>query len=409
MRLFGGTFITLAFIATEIAAAGDWPQILGPDRNGIAVDEDLADEWPADGPPVLWEREVGSGYAGVAVANGKLVLFHRLRDTEFVNVLDAVTGDEVWQQGYPTSFNPQVGGEDGPLCVPTIHEGRIITYGAQGMLSCWDLATGDLHWQHATHEEYGAQEGYFGAGSSPIVEGDNVIANVGGFRSTAGVVAFDLETGEEAWRCFDDHASYSAPLATTIGGTRHLLVITRLNCLSLDPETGEVRFEFPFGGRGPTVNGASPVVIGDHLFLTASYGIGAVYGAIGESSFQSTWESDVLSSQYTTPIVVDGLIYGLDGRQDGGPTSLVCIDPETEAVLWSDDQFGYATLIYADGKLLILGTNGRLHLVNVSREGVELLAKAEALAGTARPLPALANGLLYVRDETTLKCLDLRP
>jgi outer membrane protein assembly factor BamB len=392
----------------HFAAAGDWPQILGPDRNGIAMDEDLAEAWPTDGPPVVWEREVGSGYAGVAVAEGKLVLFHRLRDTEFVDVLDAATGDEVWQQGYPSDFNPQVGGEDGPLCVPTIVGERVITYGAQGMLSCWNLANGDLHWQHATHEEYGAQEGYFGAGSSPIVEGDKVIVNVGGFRSTAGIVAFSLETGEEVWRCIDDHASYSAPLAVTLGDTRHLLAVTRLNCVSLDPETGETRFTFPFGQRGPTVNGATPVVIGDHLFLTASYGIGAVYGAIGETAFQSDWSSDILSSQYTTPIEVDGLLYGMDGRQDGGPTALVCIDPAAQAVMWREEGFGYATLIWADGKLLIIGTDGRLHMANASREGVEVVATAEVLTGTARPLPALANGLLYVRDETTLKCLDLK-
>ncbi len=409
MRMLGVWLSVVIVLTTHFAHAGDWPQILGPDRDGIARDEELADAWPADGPPVVWEREVGSGYAGAAISEGKLVLFHRMGNQEVVEMLDAATGDSVWQKSHPSDFNPQVGGEDGPLCVPTIAGDRVITFGAEGMLSCWNLTTGDLHWQHATHEEFGAQEGYFGAGSSPIVEGSLAIVNVGGFRSTAGVVAFQLDSGEEAWRCFDDHASYSAPMAVTVDGVRHLLVVTRLNCVSLNPETGEVRFTFPFGGRGPTVNGASPVVIGDQLFLTASYGIGAVYGTIEASAFKSEWSSQIVASQYATPIAVDGLLFSMNGRQDGGPTELVCIDPAEQQVVWQQAGFGYATLIWADGKLLILGTDGQLHLANATRQGLDILASAEVLTGTARPLPALANGLLYVRDETTLKCLNLAP
>ncbi|MFM8986479.1 MAG: alcohol dehydrogenase, partial [Planctomycetia bacterium] len=123
-------------LAALPAAAGDWPQILGPERRGVAAgDERIADRWPAAGPPVHWRREVGSGYAGVAVAGDRVALFHRQGDREIIAALDVATGKPLWEAGHPTTFRPQVGGGDGPLCAPVIHAGLVITQGAQGVLS----------------------------------------------------------------------------------------------------------------------------------------------------------------------------------------------------------------------------------------------------------------------------------
>ncbi|MFG0336133.1 MAG: PQQ-binding-like beta-propeller repeat protein, partial [Maioricimonas sp. JB049] len=184
----------LLAIATP-AWAGDWPQILGPNRDGrAAADESVSTDWEDSGPPVVWEKQVGSGYAGVAVKHGRAILFHRVGDEEQVTAIDAGTGRTLWTDGHPSDFRPQVGGAGGPLCVPVMAGTRVVTFGAQGILSCHDLASGDLLWRRDTHEDFGAREGYFGAGSTPLVEEDRVIVNVGGFRSGAGVVAFDLES-----------------------------------------------------------------------------------------------------------------------------------------------------------------------------------------------------------------------
>ena len=413
------THATLLFAAALFAAlpasAGDWPQILGPDRSGrAAADERLADAWPADGPKIAWKKTVGSGYAGIAVAEGRAFLFHRQGAKEVVEALDAATGETLWSAGHPTSFRPQVGGGDGPLCVPVVAGGTVITYGAQGVLSAHDAATGKQLWQRRTHEEYAAQEGYFGAGSTPVVAGGHVIVNVGGTKvagkkADCGVVAFRLDSGEPVWTATAEPASYAAPVAIDVDGAPRVAMVTRYQCLLLDPATGKVAWSFPFGMRGPTVNAATPV-LGDpgHLLVTASYGIGSVYAAIDGRGAKPVWDgADSLATQYCTPVVVGTHAYALDGREDGPPGDLKCVDVATGKVAWVEKGFGYGTLVAADGKLIVVGNDGSVKLVKASPKGPEILASARPLTGSVRALPALAGGRFYLRDDKTLVSLDV--
>jgi outer membrane protein assembly factor BamB len=407
---------------TRLLIAGEWPQILGPERNGHARDESIVESFPAGGPPILWERETGSGLAGLAVAADTAVLFHRIDDQEVIEALDPVTGKPRWKQGFPVEYVPTFTDDNGPRCVPIIHQGRVYVFGVRGGLRCLDLQTGETVWSQETHRDFGAPEGYFGAGSTPIVEGDRLLVNVGAPRGRAGVIAFDLASGHMLWKAVEDHASYSSPVAATIDGVRHVIFVTRLKTLSIDPANGQVRFEFPFGQRGPTVNGASPVVVNGHLFVTAHYGVGAVYAKIGRSSADRVWASDeVISSHYATPIAIDGRLYGLHGQERVTASELRCVDPKPMAVSsnasrttrdflihWSRRDFGYGSLIAADGKLLALLTTGDLVLVQPSPDGYRELGRANLFDTTTRALPALANGRLYARDQQSLKCIDLR-
>jgi hypothetical protein len=180
--------------------------------------------------------------------------------------------------------------------------------------------------------------------------------------------------------------------------------------VSLDPDTGHVHFKFPFGRSGPTVSAANPVVFDDHFLVTASYGIGSVLAKIEGEDARILWrDTDILASQYATCVEHQGHLFGIDGRQDGPPADLKCFDPVRRRVLWTEPSFGYATLLVADGKLLVLKTDGELVLLALNPKRYEPLARAQIADSTTRALPALANGLLYVRDRTTLKCLDLRP
>ena len=388
--------------------AGDWPQILGPHRNGEAENESLADSWPSDGPKAIWQRPVGRGYAGLAVVGQTGVLFHRIEDEERVEAIDVATGKERWHFAIPTSYTSGISPDDGPRCVPIIHGDQVIVFGVQGTLACLRLTDGAKVWSQNTHSEFRATEGYFGAGSSPIVEGDKVIVNVGGAKTEAGVVAFSLSSGKVLWKVGREDASYSSPVAVTVGRTRHLIVETRLTTYSFDPETGKIRFQLPFGQRGPTVNGANPTVIGDHLFLTASYGVGAVYGRMHDASFDTLWASDdILSTQYATCIADRGLLYGINGRDDVGRASLRLIDPANQKIVWEKADFGYATLLKADGKLIAQKTDGGLVLIRCSPDRYVELASASIFTGKTFALPALSHGRVYVRDEHTLKCLDL--
>ena len=403
------TAVVMGLFAQSDVRGGDWPQIMGANRNGIAADEKLADKWPADGPRSLWEAKIGSGFAGVAVADGVAVLFHRIAEEDTLTAYEAESGQRLWSQGFPTSFQPAIVEDDGPRAVPTIHQGRVYALAAAGGLYCVDIKTGKPVWQRQTQTEFHVPSAYFGAGSSPLVEGKTLIVNVGGDKDRAGVVAFDLSTGKTVWQTTSEQASYSSPIVTTLDGQRVLLCVTRLNFLSLDPATGKELARTPFGQRGPTVNGAVPVMIGQRVLLTASYGIGAELLNLSRSKLDVVWTDEVLSSQYTTPIVHDGAVYGIDGRQDGGPISLKCFDPETRKVHWTKPGLAYATLIAADGKLLVMHTNGSARLAELNKAEYRELGTASLLRGTTRALPALAHGRLYVRNEQTLKCVQLGP
>ncbi|MFM9058475.1 MAG: PQQ-binding-like beta-propeller repeat protein [Planctomycetaceae bacterium] len=407
-RAAGAAWLWVALTAAAVRG-GDWPQILGPARTGAAAaDEQLADTWPAAGPAVIWKRPVGAGYAGVAVVGGRAILFHREGDREIVEALDAATGKTLWQADQPTRFRPQVGGGDGPLCTPVVHAGTVITFGAQGVLAAHDLATGTRRWSRETHREFAAPEGYFGAGSTPLVMGDRVIVNVGG-RGDAGIVACALDTGATLWQRTAEAASYSAPVALEVAGRPHVLMVTRLSCLLLDPVTGDVAWQFPFGQRGPTVNGASPVVIGgDRVLVTSAYGIGCVCAAFDRAAAKPAWQGEgPLASQYCTPVLVGDHLYCLDGRDDVPPAEFVCVEAATGREAWRERLDAYGTLVVADGKLVVAKTDGEVLLVRPDPKRLEVLARCRPLSGTVRALPALAGGRLYLRDDATLICLDV--
>jgi hypothetical protein len=399
-------------------SAGDWPQILGPHRNGAADGESIVDRLPQGGLPVLWQHGVGSGFAGVAVAGGTVVVFHRQDNTEVVEALRAADGSSIWKATFDTDYQPQYIDDNGPRVVPLIHKSHVYVYGAAGDLHCLDFKTGKVLWSRDTYADYSSKrafrgeppDGYFGIGTSPIVEGEQLLVNVGGDAKQAGIVAFALADGKTVWTATSERASYSSPTAATIDGVRHVIFATRLNAVSIDPTTGKTRFQIPFGQPGPKVTGANPLVIDGHLFLSASYGVGAVYAQIKPAAADIVWSNDdVLSSQYTTAVEHDGLLYGIHGRQDSGRASLRCIDPATQEIKWSEDGFGYATLIKADGKLVIMGTEGELVLAQINPREFRELGRAELFQNTTRALPALSDGRLYVRDTHALKCFDLAP
>lgn len=403
----GVTLFAICLLIGARSFAGDWPQILGPSRNGKAENEPIADRWPNDGPRLAWQREVGSGYAGVAVVGGTLVLWHRVGDESLAEGLAVATGRPLWKVAFPTSYTSTIAPDDGPRCVPLIDGDRVFVVGAQGDLHCLALKDGKKLWSRNTFEEFNAPEGYFGAGSTPIVAGDLLVMNVGG--PGAGIVAFSLKDGSTQWKVTDEAASYASPCSIMVDGKRQLIFATRLTTVALDPANGKVAWRYPFGMRGPTVNGATPLVIDGHLFLSASYGIGARWLKLSSTGVDEVWDNgDLMSSQYTTCIEHEGVLYGIDGRQDQGIARLRAIDPLAQKILWTEEEFGTGNLILADGKLVILKTDGELILATPDRNRYVKLANAKVLETTAQALPALAEGRLFVRDTNTLKCLLLR-
>jgi outer membrane protein assembly factor BamB len=389
------------------ALAKDWPQILGPGRDGKAQGESLPTRLNQGAIQVAWQKPVGAGFAGVSVAGNTAIVFHRPGQKLVAEALSADSGKSIWQHEIETNYVSSISPDNGPRAAPVIHDDDVYLYGPDGELSCVELKSGRERWSRRTRTEFVAPEGYFGAGSSPLVEGELLLLNVGG-RNGAGIVAFDRKTGTTRWKALDDAASYSSPVPTTLGGRRQVLFVTRLNVVSIDPANGGVLFQIPFGKRGPTVNGANPVIVGDTLLVTASYGIGAQAHRLAKTGTELLWESDeTLSSQYVTPIERDGFVYGVHGRQDGPPAALRCVELQTGKVRWSEENFGTAALIMAGDKLLAVKVDGELVIFGANPSAYKPLGSVKLFESTVQALPALSKGRLYVRDEKMLKCVRL--
>lgn len=390
--------------------AGDWPQILGPNRDGVALDERLPERWPTD-LPVIWEAEIGQGYAGAAVQDGFVVLFHRRGETEVVEAFDAVTGKVRWRSEHPATYRTRIDPDAGPRAVPTISQGRVVAWSPSGRATCLSLADGRELWTRELGETLRGDENYFGMGSAPLVVGDRVIFNVGG-RGGAGVVALRLSDGEFIWKASDEGTSYAAPALGLDENRPVLIVPTRLQLLGLDPESGRELFRTPFGKTGPTVNAAVPQVVGDQVFVTASYGVGGKLLQWRGDRLSLVWESQAsLSSQYFTPVVHGEFLYGFDGREDFSDTSLRCVELATGRVVWKQAMPGGHVIKVGD-RLLVVGIDGQFQVVSATPEGYRREFSTEISEVPGRALPALAEGRLYVRTNASggkavLRCLDL--
>ena len=258
-------FSTVSLLAGTTLVAEDWPQFLGPNRDGVYAGPALADSWPEDGPARVWTKRVGQGFAGPVVADGRLILFHRSRNFEVIEALDALTGRTQWNYRYVTSYRDGFGFDEGPRSAPVVADGRVYTFGAQGRLHALDLETGRVLWSEDTRRRFDVRKGFFGAAGSPLVQGGRVLANVGGRE--AGIVAFDAETGDVLWTATDDETSYSSPVGATFDGQRSGVFFTRTGLVAVDPATGSVRFQLRWRSRlGASVNAATPLIIDDLIF-----------------------------------------------------------------------------------------------------------------------------------------------
>jgi outer membrane protein assembly factor BamB len=405
-------FFTAAVASHVIVAAADWPQFLGPARNGVYAGPPLADSWPATGPRVAWRKQVGQGFAGPAVAQGRVILFHRLGREEVVESLDAKTGSAQWRYAYATAYRDDFGFDEGPRAVPVVANGRVFTFGAEGVLSAIALATGQPVWSVDTKRRFNVAKGFFGQAGSPLVEDGRVIANVGGSEDgkSAGIVAFNADTGAVLWTATNHEASYSSPVTGAFGGKKLALFFTRQALVGLDPSNGTQIFQRSWRSRSQaSVNAASPVVVDDLIFVSATYETGATVLRVSGSTLEPLWASDdVLSNHYATSVYHEGHLYGFHGRQEFGQ-AFRAVELQTGKVKWSQERFMAGTVLLAGNRLLILRENGELVLAAASPDAFHSLARAQILTGVVRAYPALSDGFLYARNSAdALVCVDLR-
>ncbi|MBI3417299.1 MAG: PQQ-binding-like beta-propeller repeat protein [Verrucomicrobia bacterium] len=397
----------MAGVYASSASASDWPQFLGPTRDGAYSGGNLAKQWPKNGPPVLWKKDVGQGFSGPIVADGKVILFHRVGAQERVECFDAEKGGSLWRFDYPTAYEDTFGFDEGPRGTPAIADGKVFTFGAEGALHCLDFATGKKVWSVDAKKQFKTAKGFFGIACSPLVEGNAVLLNLGG-ENGAGVAAFDRATGKLLWKATDDEAGYASPTAATLNGQRLALFFTRSGLVACEPASGKTVFQFPWRARmSASVNAATPLVIDDLIFLSASYNAGAALLRVKGASVEKLWSGDdILSNHYVTSVHRNGFLYGFDGRQEQGER-LRCVELKTGKVRWSQEDLAAGTVTLAGDLLLVLTERGELIEVAAAPEAFKEVNRAQILSSGVRAYPALANGRLFARSKDKLVCVNL--
>jgi outer membrane protein assembly factor BamB len=437
----------LCWFAAHTVSAADWAQFLGPHANGISDETGLLEKWPENGPPLVWEKNIGKGYGAPSLISGKLVVLHRIGDEEIVECLDAGTGKSLWRYAYPSHFIDPYGYNNGPRATPVLNSNLCFAFGAEGKLTCLELQTGKLKWQRDTSADFKVPEAFFGVGSTPLLEDNLLIVMVGG-QPDSGVVAFEPSSGKTIWenvgqtnwegipmanslsaprvhwKIWDKQASYSTPVAATIHGRRQIICLMRQGLVSLDPKTGSVNFSYWF--RSPvneSVNAMCPVVIDDLIFISgAYYKIGSALLRVSPDckSVSEIWRSTALELHWTTPIYVDGYLYAFSGRNEPD-ARMRCVEFKTGKLMWDIDEswapystktpavYGRASSILADGRLITIGEGGLLGMFKPNPRKPEEISRFQLpqLHHPCWAAPVLSNKRLYLRDEDRLVCLDL--
>ena len=392
--------------ATASASAADWPQFLGPARNGISPETGLMKTWPAEGPKEVWRVKGGVGMSGMAVSGGKLMTLVQKDGQQWLLALDAKTGKSLWETPLAPEYKNQMG--NGPRGTPTISGDQVFVYTGEGILIAASAKDGKILWRHHPVKELGGEPAEYGMACSPLVVGSQVIVTPG--APGAAVVAYDAKSGKLAWKAGDDPAGYSSPALLKVGGKEQIVVFTGASAIGLTPGTGELLWRYPYE-TDFNCNIATPLAVDGRVFISCGENHGCVLLDVSGKEPAVVWESQgtksVFKNEWQTAIQIGGHLFGFDNVGSAGPvTHLACIDIKGNPV-WQKARFGKGNLIAADGKLFLSTMKGELVVLAATLKGYEELGRKTTL-GTTRQAPALSNGLLYLRDDKEIVCLDVR-
>jgi outer membrane protein assembly factor BamB len=400
------TPLVLTLALAPAAGADDWPQWLGPNRDG-SVPTKIA-PWTGD-LKVLWQAPVGEGNSSPIVIGGLVYLHTKVKDkdVERVQAFDAQTGAVKWTQEYEkTPYKPLFG--EGPRATPCAREGLLYTLGNTGVLACWEAATGEPVWKVETLSDPKKDNLFFGISASPLVVGENVVVQGGGTGSR-GLKAYDRKTGKPAWTAGDDPASYAAPVL--IG--KEIIVLTGANLMAVTP-AGEVRWKFPFKDQ-LNESSTTPIKAAD-AYIASSVTAGTVAVRVADEAGKpvpkQAWKNPTLTCYFSTPVPAGKdhlfLVTGVASLTSPAVT-LRCVELATGKEVWNKPNVGKyhaALLRLADGDVLMHDDQGELHLLAPDVKEYRELARSKA-CGPTWAHPAIAGGKIFVRDNKELVCLSL--
>lgn len=437
------TTALLGVFSATLIHADDWPQWMGPERDGVWRESGIVARLPEGGPPERWRTAIGAGYAGPAVVGNRVYVADRILKTnannpddpfarageipgwERVLCLDEATGELIWK--YENDVAYTVSYASGPRATPTVVDGRIYALGAEGHLTCLNADTGAVVWQVHFAAAFGARTPLWGYAASPLVHGDAVVCLVGG--EGAGVVAFHKDTGERLWgNLSPEEPGYCPPRLLNWNGQERLLIWNPEGLYALDPESGATQWEYPWEIRfGLSI--PLPRVVDNQIFLTAFYNGSALLELAEDGSgVTEVWKSPKVSEKDTTflhsimstPVIDDGHIYGCCSYGQ-----FRCLNLENGERLWEtleittggrEARWGNAFITHHEDRYFLFNERGELLIATLSPEGYDIVSKASLLEPNSGDLrqrqvvwshPAYANQSIYARNDTEIVAYSL--
>jgi outer membrane protein assembly factor BamB len=429
--------ITLFLLLTASSYADDWPQWLGPERDGVWRETGILKQFKADGPKVRWRQKISSGYAGPAVANGRVFVTDRVADkgtpeteqtdhyarnkgggTERILCLRESDGTLLWKHEYPCPYT--VAYPCGPRATPTVHEGKVYTVGSEGNLFCLDAKNGEVIFSCDFKKQYNLKIPTWGTSAPPLVDGNKLICIVGGEGTTA--VALDKETGKELWRSLTSKdPGYSAPVIYNAGGTRQLIIWHGESINSISPDTGAPYWSIPVKTwSGMAI--ATPRLLDNLLFVMGfRYQSTMIRLDALKPKAEVLWQGGRdkgLAGAINTAYLEENYIYG------SGDNGLYrCVNMETGERIWETykpttlkSRWANAFTIKNGDRFFLVNDIGDLIIAKLSPKGYEEVSRCHVIDPTGRAEgrdlvwshPAFANQSIYLRNDKEIVCLSLK-
>lgn len=381
--------------------AEDWPCWAGRQHDAKSTETGFAESWPAEGLPLEWSRQIGTGFSSVAIAGERLFTMGHNEGTETVWCLNSSDGDVLWTHEYPSELIPNLH-EGGPCSTPTVDGDRVYTLGKEGQLYCLNVTNGKVLWKCMLQEELGVKLPEWGFSNSALILNHMLILETGR------VVAFNKITGKKLWQTEIHAAGYGSATAFRHDG-RTLLATVDCNGLRIvDSENGR-QIAFADWKSPYLTNATTPIVVDDQIFVSTGYKVGCGLFRLQNDELKSIYKNTDMKNHFNNSVLLDGLLYGFDGdAHRGHSVTLNCIAFETGDLAWKQRGFGCGSLMAVDGKLLILSENGELVLAKANSTAFQELARSPFLEGRCWTMPALSNGHVYGRNaDGKLACVKL--
>lgn len=388
----------LILITAKALFAQDWPQWRGMNRDGKVTGFKAPETWPTELTP-KWSKKVGLGDATPALQGDKLYVFTRQEANEVIQCLDAKDGKELWRDKYAAqAVTGPAARHPGPRSSPTVADGKVITLGVGGVLSCVDVTTGKVLWRNESFTDALPQ---FFTSMSPIVVDGMCISHLGG-KDNGTLLALDLITGKEKWKMTGEEPAYGSPVLMTVGGTKQIVVQTMNNIIGVAAADGRLLWQVPAPNAQMFFSCATPIVDGDTVFYTGQgHGTKAIKIEKEGDNFvaKTLWSNDELDTTFNTPVLKEGFLFGISKLGN-----IFCINAQTGQTTWIDtnklDRFG--SIIDAGSVLLGLSPKSELIVFQPNSKAYTELAKFKVAETSVYTHPVIAENRIYIKDEQTL-------